>query len=49
MDNSNEEHDITHEVKNYKKKMSTETGLYTQVVKLRRKYLKFVATDKNKN
>ena len=26
-----------------------EQGLYAQVVKLRRKYLKFVATDKNKN
>ena len=29
--------------------MEMEQGLYAQVVKLRRKYLKFVATDKNTN
>ena len=29
--------------------MAMEKSLYAQVVKLRRKYLKFVATDKNKN
>ena len=29
--------------------MATEQGLYAQVIMLRRKYLKFVAADKNKN
>ena len=29
--------------------METEQGLYAQVVNLRYKYLKFVATDENKN
>ena len=29
--------------------MVMEQGLYAQVVELRRKYSKFVATDKNKN
>ena len=29
--------------------MATEQGLYAQVIMLRQKYLKFVATDRNKN
>ena len=29
--------------------MATEQGLYAQVIMLRRKYLKFIAADKNKN
>ena len=29
--------------------MATEQGLYAQLIMLRRKYFKFVATDKNKN
>ena len=29
--------------------MSTEQGLYAQAVKLRQKYLKFIAANKNKN
>ena len=29
--------------------MAMEQNLYAQVIKLCRKYLKFVATDKNKN
>ena len=29
--------------------MTAEQGLYEQVIMLRRKYLKFVAVDKNKN
>ena len=29
--------------------MTMEQGLYAQVIMLRRKHLKFVATDKNKN
>ena len=49
MDNSNEAHYIPREVKNNIKIMAMEPGVYAQVVKLRRKYLKFVATDKNKN
>ena len=47
--NSNGDHDIPREVKNNIKRMATEQGLYAQVVKLCRNYLKFVATDKNKN
>ena len=35
-------------MKNNKKPMAMEQSLYAQVVKLRRKYLKFVATYKNK-
>ena len=34
--------------KNNKKIMAMEQGLYVQVVKIRRKDLKFVATDKTK-
>ena len=48
-DNSNEAHDIPHEVKNNIKRMAMEQELYAQVFKLLRKYLKFVVTDKNKN
>ena len=36
-------------MKNTIKPMAMEQSLYAQVVKLRRKYLKFVATDQNKN
>ena len=49
MDNSIEAHDIPREVKNNIKLMSMEQLLYAQVVKLRRRYLKFGAADKNKN
>ena len=35
--------------KNNIEQMSMEQSLYAQVVKLRRKYLKFFATDKNKS
>ena len=49
MDYSNEAHDIPREVRNNIKQMAMKQGLYAQVVKLRRKDLKFVATDKNKN
>ena len=49
MDNSNEAHGIPREVKNKIKRMATEQGSYAQVVKLCRKYLGFIATDKNKN
>ena len=49
MDNSNEAHDISREVKNNIKRMAMEQGLYAQVVKLRQKDLKFVAADKEKN
>ena len=49
MDNSNEAYDIPREVKNNIKRMATEQGLYAQVIKLRCKDLKFVATDNNKN
>ena len=47
--NSNEAQFIPSDVKNNIKLMATEQGLYAQVVKLRRKDLKFVAEDKNKN
>ena len=36
-------------MKNNIKRMAREQGLYAQVIMLGRKYLKFVATDKNKN
>ena len=49
MDNSNEAHDIPREEKNNIKRMEMEQGLYAQVVKICRKDLEFVATDKNKN
>ena len=37
------------EMKNNIKRMAMEQRLYTQVIIIRRKYLKFVAEDKNKN
>ena len=49
MDNSNKAHDIPREVKNNIKLMEMEQGLHVKVVKLRRKDLKFVATDRNTN
>ena len=48
-DNSNEDKFIPLEMKNNVKQMATEQGLYAQVIMLCRKYLKIVATDKNKN
>ena len=36
-------------MRNNIKGMATEQGLYVQVIMLRRKYLKFVTTDNNKN
>ena len=45
MDNSNEAHDIPREVKNNINRMAKEQGLYAQVIMIRRKDLKFVATD----
>ena len=47
--NSNEPRFISGDIKNSIKQMAMEQSLYAQVVKLRHKYLKFVATDKNKN
>ena len=46
---SNEALDITREVKNNIKPMAVEQSLYAQVVKIRCKDSKFVATDKNQN
>ena len=48
-DNANEAQFIPLEVKNNIKRMATEQGLYAQVVKLRQKYLKCIAANKNKN
>ena len=48
-DISNKACDIPRDVKKYIKRMAIEQGLYTQVIILRRDYLTFVATDKNKN
>ena len=48
-DNSNEARDIPRYVKNNIKRMAMEQVLYAQAIMLRQKYLKFVATDKNKN
>ena len=47
--NSNEAQFIPLEVKNNIKRMAMDQGLYAQVIMIRRKDLKFVATDKNKN
>ena len=47
--NSNKARDIPRDVKNNIKRMEMEQSLYSQVIRIRRKYLKFVATDKNKN
>ena len=44
--NSNVALDIPREVKNKIKRMAMEQSLYAQVVKLRRKDLKFFATDR---
>ena len=48
-DNANDAQFIPLYMKNNIKLMETEQGLYSQVRMLRRKYLKFVAADKNKN
>ena len=48
-DNTNEAQFLPLEVKNDTKQMATEQGLYAQVVKIRRKDLKFTAENKNKN
>ena len=48
-DNSSEARFIPLEMKNNIKLMSIEQGLYAQVIILRRKDLKFFATDKNKS
>ena len=48
-DNVNDDQFIPLDMKNNIKRMSMEQGLYSQVIMLRQKYLKFVATDKNKN
>ena len=48
-DNANDAQFIPLEMQNNIKQMVTEQGLYAQVIMLRRKYLKFVAADKNKN
>ena len=45
----NEPQFILHNVKNNIKRMATEQSLYAQVIKFRRKDLKFDAADKNKN
>ena len=47
-DNTNEAQFLPLEVKNNINRMAMEQGLYAQVIILRRKDLKFVATDKNK-
>ena len=47
-DNANDAQFIPQEMKNNIKRMATEQGLYAQVIMLRRKYLKFVATDEKK-
>ena len=48
-DNVNDDQFIPLDMKNNIKRMSMEQGLYSQVIMLHQKYLKFVATDKNKN
>ena len=48
-DNENGAINIPIEVKNNPKLMSMEQGLYSQVVKLRRKDLKFIEANTNKN
>ena len=47
--NSNEAQFIPSDVQNNIKRMAMEQSLYAQVIKLSRKDLKFVATDRNKN
>ena len=46
--NSNKAQFISREIKNNLKLMVTEQGLYSQVIRIRQKNLKFVATHKNK-
>ena len=48
-DNANESQFVPLEVQNNINIMATEQGLYAQVVMLRRKYLKFIAENNNKN
>ena len=48
-DNANEAHNIPLEVKNNINSMAMGKVLYAQVVKLRRKDLKFIAANNNKN
>ena len=48
-DSENEAQFVPLEMKNNMKPMSMEKGSYSQVVKLRRKDLKLIAADKNKN
>ena len=45
----NEPQTISNDVKNNIKHMATKNSLYAQVIKFRRKDLKFDAADKNKN
>ena len=45
--NENEAQFVPLEVNNNINLMATEQGLYAQLVKLRRKYLKFIAANKN--
>ena len=45
--NSNKAQDIPREVKYNIKRMASEKRLYAQVIMIRRKDLKFVATDNN--
>ena len=47
-DNANEGRFIPLKMKNNIKRMAMEQRLYAQVVKLRRKYLKFVSADNKK-
>ena len=48
-DNANETNNIPIEVKKNIKQMTMEQRIYAQVVKLRRKDLKLIASNKNKN
>ena len=48
-DNANEAQFVPLEVKYNTKRMAMEQGLYAQVVNPRRKGLKFIAANKNKN
>ena len=48
-DNANKAQFVQLGVKNNIKRMAAEQGLYSQVVKLRRKDLRFIAENKNKN
>ena len=48
-DNANKARFLPLEIKNNRKQLGMEQGLYAQVVKLCRKDLKFIAVNKNKN